>query len=402
MAIIRHIPFLREVFVYAISAFGGPNAHLGIINKIFVQKRKDITQQELTEYFSFCQILPGPSSTQTITLIAYKRGGLLLALSTLLIWVSPAAILMGALSFAVHYLALNDLHLQIFRFIQPMAIGFLMFASYKAMRISVKHPATYGIMLMAILFTLFLRSPWVFPLLLVTGGVISNISNKRIPNNKTATKKINWSNLWLFIGVFILAGIISEIARVNHWRYATAFNIFENFYRFGSIVFGGGHALIPAMYDQFIALPTQRGLAPMIDTKSFLIGCGFMNCVPGPVFSICTYVGGLAMSSYGWQAQLLGCIVATVGVFLPSILLLLFMFPVYQKLKQHAPIFRALEGIHAVVIGIMWASSIILLTGIEVDYFNAIVVITTISLLQFTKIPPPLIVLGFLLLGWVI
>ncbi len=402
MALIRHIPFLREVFIYALSAFGGPNAHLGIINKVFVQKRKDITQEELTEYFSFCQILPGPSSTQTITLIAYKRGGIALALFTLLIWVTPAVVLMGALSFAVYYLSLTDLHLQLFRFIQPMAIGFLVYASYKAMRISVVHPATYSIMFIAILFSLFVRSPWVFPILLVMGGVVSNISNKRIPDNNVPTKKINWDNLWLFIGVFILAGIISEIARVNHWRYAPLFNIFENFYRFGSMVFGGGHALMPAMYDQFVALPMQRNLPPLIDTKSFLIGCGFMNCVPGPVFSICTYVGGLAMSSYGWQAQVLGCIVATVGVFLPSILLLLFMFPVYQKLKQHAPIYRALEGIHAVIIGIMWASSFILLRGINVDYFNLAIVFITFAVLQFTKIPPPIVVLVFLILGWTI
>jgi chromate transporter len=401
MAIIRHIPFLREVFIYAISAFGGPNAHLGIINKIFVQKRRDITQSELTEYFSFCQILPGPSSTQTITLIGYKRGGILLALLTLLVWVLPATILMGALSFAVNYLAINEKYIHLFKFIQPMAIGFLIYASYKAMRIGVKNFATYGIMFMAIIFTLLIHSPWVFPILLIMGGTISNFSNKRIPDSKIKTKKINWDNLLLFLGVFVLAGILSEIARVNHWKYAPLFNLFENFYRFGSIVFGGGHALMPAIYDQFVSLPLQRGLQPLIDTKSFLVGCGFMNCVPGPVFSICTYVGGITMSGYGWQSQIFGCIIATVGVFLPSILLLLFMFPVYQKLKQHAPIFRALEGIHAVIIGIMWASSYVLFKGLDMDYFNTMVIASTFLLLQFTKIPPPLIVLVCLLLGFI-
>ena len=99
----RHIPFLKSVFYHSISAFGGPQGHFGMMMKTFVERRRDVTKEELMEYISFCQLLPGASSTQTLTLIGYKRGGVPLAVLTLIIWILPAAFLMGAFSFLIHY-----------------------------------------------------------------------------------------------------------------------------------------------------------------------------------------------------------------------------------------------------------------------------------------------------------
>ena len=93
--LVRHIPFLRAVFFHSISAFGGPQAHIAMMLKTFVKQRPYVTEQELMEYNAFCQLLPGASSTQTITLIGYKRGGVPLAVVTLIIWILPASIMMG-------------------------------------------------------------------------------------------------------------------------------------------------------------------------------------------------------------------------------------------------------------------------------------------------------------------
>src|SRR5215204_6654391 len=101
MILLRHLPFLRAVFIHSITAFGGPQAHFAMMIKTFVHRRRDLTEQELLEYNSFCQLLPGASSTQVLTLIGYKRGGIPLAVLTLMIWISPACILMGAFSFYV-------------------------------------------------------------------------------------------------------------------------------------------------------------------------------------------------------------------------------------------------------------------------------------------------------------
>lgn len=400
LRIYRHIPFLKEVFIFSLSAFGGPQGHFGMMTKTFVEKRKDVTSDELVDYMSFCQILPGPSSTQTITLIGYKRGGVPLALVTFLIWILPATIMMTSLSLLIQYFDNKEIQTNLFKFIQPMAVGFLGYAAFKAMRISVKHMATYLILGCAFIVTIFFRSPWIFPLLIVAGGIITNFSNKRIPDIFVSKKPIRWINIWWFVIVFLVAGILSEIARVQHWHYARAFNLFENFYRFGSFVFGGGHALVPMMYEQFVLRPQHMNMEPYLSSSQFLTGAGMINAIPGPVFSICSYVGGLSMQNFGFSGHLIGSIVATVGVFLPSVLMLFFFFPIYQNLKQYTVIFRALEGIHAVIVGIMWASGFILFNSIQFEWTNVVVIFITFSLLMFSKIPAPLIVMAWLLLGW--
>ncbi|HEY6978638.1 MAG TPA: chromate transporter, partial [Chitinophagaceae bacterium] len=104
MILLRHIPFLKAVFFHSITAFGGPQGHFGMMLKTFVHQRKDVSEQELLEYNAFCQMLPGASSTQTLTLIGYKRGGLILAVLTLIIWILPACLVMSGLSFLLDYL----------------------------------------------------------------------------------------------------------------------------------------------------------------------------------------------------------------------------------------------------------------------------------------------------------
>src|SRR6478672_4168119 len=104
MILIRHIPFLKAVFFHSLTAFGGPQGHFGMMLRTFVHGRHDLTEQELLDYNAFCQMLPGASSTQTLTLIGYKRGGLPLAIITLIIWILPASLLMGGLSFLLEFL----------------------------------------------------------------------------------------------------------------------------------------------------------------------------------------------------------------------------------------------------------------------------------------------------------
>jgi chromate transporter len=399
VSIIRHRPFLREVAAYALTAFGGPSAHLGAMTKTFVNNRRDVTQEELTEIFSFCQLLPGPSSTQTVTLIGYKRGGVKLAVLTLMVWMLPACIAMAAFALILTRYKSIAATEHVLRFIQPMAIGFLIYAISKAMQSSVKHMATLIIMIVATVASILLRSPWTFPVLLILGSVISNASSKRIAevNNKPA--KIKWVNLKWFLALFLVIGILSELARVQHWNNARLFNLFENFYRFGSLTWGGGHALMPIMHEQFINLPLHRGTAPFLTNQDFLTGFGMMNSIPGPVFSVSAFVGAMAMQQWGTFYQILGAAVASIGVFLPSTLLVLFFFPVYKNLKQHTVIYRALEGISAVVLGTMCAGVFVMCKDLDVNWLNTLTLVATFVVLRFTKLPAPVWVLVCLLLG---
>ncbi len=400
---LRHIPFLKAVFAYALTAFGGPHGHIGMMIKTFVQKRRDVTEEELLEYNAFCQMLPGPSSTQTITLIGYKRGGVPLALVTLLIWMTPATVLMTALGFLAVHLDEGTLAPNLFYYVQPMAVGFVCYAAYRMMPKAITSSVTWLIMAMGIIVTILLPRPWIFPVLLLLAGIITNFSGKRIPKKVEKPKPVRWMNLWLFAAVFVIIGFLSELARVQQWEHRRIFNLTENFYRFGTIVFGGGQALIPMMLAQFVTLPANRGVSPFISSSDIMTGFGMVQAVPGPVFSVCAFIGGVAMSEYGAAWQLAGSLVSILAIFLPSTLLLLFLFPVYHNLKQHVVIYRALEGMNAVIIGVIWASGYMLfreINRVHFDYNSIIVVVITFCLLQFTRIPAPLIVLGWLLLGW--
>jgi Chromate transport protein ChrA len=150
MVLFRHVPFLKAVFYYTISAFGGPQGHFGMMMKTFVDGRRDITKEELMEYVAFCQLLPGATSTQTITLIGYKRGGVPLAILTLIIWILPASIIMGAFSFLVYYVNTYHVNLNIFSYVQPMAVGFIAFAAFRMYKISIKSTITFIIMLVGL------------------------------------------------------------------------------------------------------------------------------------------------------------------------------------------------------------------------------------------------------------
>lgn len=372
--------------------------------KMFVKKRGDLTEQELVDLLSFCQLLPGASSTQTVTLIGYKRGGFILAVLTFLIWITPASLLMGGLSFLVHYFDKRALHTDIFKFLQPMAVGFLIFAAWNSYKVAIHNKITRVIMAVSALAVFFFfKQPWVFPVILVLGGIVTNFSNKRIPQKDIPRKKIKWGNIWVFVIVFVMAGFLSATAKKQNWEYKRAYNLFENFYRFGSLVFGGGQVLVPMMYEQFVT----REKTQYMSGDELLTGAGVVQGVPGPVFSMAAYAGGMAMRDQGKTMQAVGVIIGTVGIFLPSALLVLFFYPIWSNLKKYAVVYRSLEGINAATVGLLVASAFYLTKDISilgfraVDSLNLIVIFATTVLLATTKIPPPVIALVCLLLGWI-
>jgi chromate transporter len=281
-----------------------------------------------------------------------------------------------------------------------MAVGFLASSAFQSNKIFIRHQATLFIMIGAGLVTFFIKSPWVFPALILLGGTISNFSNKRIPNFNEKPKPIKWNNLWLFLFIFSIAGLFSELARINNWELRKPINLFENFYRFGSLVFGGGGVLIPMMFEQYVLRSKTRYLSP----EDFLTGAGMVQAFPGPVFSIAAFVGGMVLSHLGLGYQLFGCIIGTVAIFLPSLLLVLFFYPIWNKLKQYVIVFRAMEGINAVVVGIMWAATLLLFLSISSPFSltKLLAFLVTFCLLLFTRIPSPVLVISFLLLGWLL
>ena len=167
------------------------------------------------------------------------------------------------------------------------------------------------------------------------------------------------------------------------------------------MVFGGGDVLMPMMYEQYVV----REKTKYMTKEEYLTGSGIVRAIPGPVFSVAAYTGGMAMRTKGKNQQILGCLIGAIAIFLPSALLVLFFYPVWHNLKKYVIMYRALEGINAVVVGIMWAATLYLLKDISItdvqtlSFINIIVIAVTFLLLNLTKIRSPYIVIGCLLLG---
>ncbi len=416
---LRHIPFLRAVFLHSITAFGGPQGHYGMMLKTFVKQRRDVTEQELLDFTAFCNMLPGASSTQVLTLVGYKRGGIPLAVLTLLIWITPACLLMGGLSFLLDYFSDRSINTSVFHFIQPMAVGFIAYSCFRLFKIAIHNTITTIIFFTAGFVTfLAFKTPWVFPALMLAAGIATNFSDKRIPQKGVPPKKVKWGNLIIFLLVFGITGYLSETATNENWKNRKALNLFENNYRFGSLVFGGGDVLMPMMYEQYVVRPQSERIKTkgrevlQMQRDDFLTGSGIVRAIPGPVFSIGAFTGGMVMQKENsvWM-QLLGCLLGGIAIFLPSALLVLFFFPVWHNLKKYAIIYRSLEGINAAVVGIMAGAVLYLMQDILLlDAVNSRlnmwldlgIIAITFYLLNNTKIPAPFIVLGCLIAGWII
>jgi chromate transporter len=225
---------------------------------------------------------------------------------------------------------------------------------------------------------------------------------------------VKWSGLFIFLSLFIFAGFLSEQATRQNWEYRKAFNLFENNYRFGSFVFGGGDVLIPMMYEQYVTRPksnavkkNKRDVIKLTSTE-FLTGSGFVRAIPGPIFSIASYTGAVALKEMGIPGQVLGAVIASMGVFLPSFFIVLFLFPLWQKLKKYAVFYRSLEGIYASIVGIMIGSTFYLLKDVvmQLQVGDAIhwitfplVFLASTYLLYYQKLAPQWIALSCVTIG---
>ncbi len=384
---IRYIIFLKDVLILSLTTFGGPQVHLAMMFELFVKKRGYLTEKDLLELTALCQVLPGPTSTQTITALGFKIGGPNLAYVTLIVWAFPAVAIMTAAAVGVSYLEARHFSLAFTRFIQPMAVGFLILAGYRIGRKVIHDKTSLTLAILAALTAYFLRSPYLTPVVIAVGGLTTALTYK---NEEIRTKtpiQIRWANFALWLGVLITAAVLGAVTQSLPVR------LFENFYRNGSLVFGGGQVLTPMLYNEFVDFKHY------LSRGEFLSGLGLVQAIPGPVFAFASYIGALAMREGGVHNQLLGSLAATTGIFLPGTFLIFFVYRFWNQLKQYRVVRASLAGINAASTGLTAAAAVILLEPMLGMWSMLLVVIGTICLQEFTKIPPYLLILGGLGLG---
>lgn len=385
---VRNLIFLKDVAALGLSAFGGPQAHMAMMLRLLVDKRRYLTAAELLELAALCQILPGPSSTQTITAIGFRLGGPNLAYLTLLVWMLPAVCIMTSAGLTISYLDKEQVG-RLVQYVQPVAIGFVAYSAYKIAEKVIHTKTSVALMVISAMLVYQFQVPWLMPLLLLLGGLVTTFRYRKLPQESKVPLQIEWSNFVLWLGVFIGAALLGHYTRLLPIR------LFENFYRNGSLVFGGGQVLAPLFYTEFVEF--KRYLTP----EEFLSGLGMVQALPGPNFSFASYIGALAMrrEGSGLDGQLLGAVVGAIGIFMPGTLLIFFLIRFWDQLKRYRVIKASLEGINAVSAGLVCAATFLLYHPLPDTPVNLGLIAATFLVLLWDRIPSYLIVLTALLAG---
>lgn len=393
----KKISFLKDVLWFMLTSFGGPQAHLAILLNDFVKKTPYISEQELMELNALAQILPGPTSTQTLIGIAYKVGGFSLSVITFFIWVMPSAIIMCVVAILYHGCKLNSNYADVLKYIQPIALGIVAFAAFNFGRKILTTQVSKILALGAVIASLILRNAYAFPILILLGGIISSAIETQPEEDEIRVKlfsKVNPRKVLYYLGSLILFGALGAL--INRTSpFSLPIRLFENFYRNGILIFGGGQVLVPLMFTEFVQMKHY------LTSTEFLSGYAIQQAIPGPTFSFTSYLGALTLANngYGVIGQMIGSLIAVLGINLPGFILILFIVPFWDDLKKITRIKKSLTGINAVAVGFMVSAFLLLLQPMSFSILNLGLIISTFLVLNFTKIRTPLLILAGVILG---
>ncbi len=379
--------------------------HIPQFKRRLVDKHRFFTLDTLTEVNAFCSILPGPSTTQTITILGWKQGGPMMAFLSLLAWALPGASIMTIIALSPTFLGANHLMLM-----QPMVAAFLAFSVFTMVKWIKKSTLNYSIFLGIGIIGFLLNSPIVFPLGVLTAGLISAKFNRyELPElPKKEPKPIVWKNLTAIGIIFIIVGGIGFILGRNEefLQLSHPIVLFENTYRIGALSFGGGTTLAAMSHEQYVVY--HHRLTP----TEFNNGLGLLQAMPGPNFNFMVYVNAMAMKFYGYNVfyQFLGCLIGLIAVFLPGTLLVFFAYPIWDRLQSNRKLRFALDGIFAAAVGFILTAALVINSffwqHLNLKYTNSLLEIfaftATLLLLSVKKIPTPFIVILMLLVGWLL
>jgi chromate transporter len=373
-----------------LTSFGGPIAHLGYFHEEYVRKRKWMDEKSYADLVALCQFLPGPASSQVGIGIGVMRGGVLGGIVSFIGFTMPSAI--SLILFALILQGFNVSDLSWIHGLKIVAVAVVAHAILGMAEKLTPDLKRKTIALFALVVTLLWQTAFSQVVVILFAGIIGFLMYRQHTEGDETkfefpvSRKFAAVCLTLFFGLLILLPVLREATQIS-W-----IALFDSFYRSGSLVFGGGHVVLPLLEREFV--PTN-----WISEEAFLAGYGAAQAVPGPLFTFAAYIGAVVN---GWQGGLL----ATFAIFLPAFLLILGTLPFWNILRQNPKIKGALIGVNAAVVGILisafynpiWTSTILK----PIDFAFAAVLF---SMLVYWKLPPWVIVVtgavGGLLMSWV-
>lgn len=390
---IQNKQFLKDVFLCSLASYGGPEAHYGVFSRELIDKKKYINQEEMTELIGIFSLLPGPSSTQTITAIGYRVGGPWIALASFLIWILPALVIMTSLGIGLEWVAQNQAWNKLLIFLPAVAVSFILYATIQLTRkvVTSKKDLILYISFCLLSFVLIPLSSWSILLLLLAGGLVGLVpvwgkAGQEL-QNIPKTSKVRWQ---LPVTIIILAILFSAMANY----FGGDSRLFASIYHYGYSIIGGGQIMIPLMIQDLVK---QEGFLSQTD---FLAGYSLDQAVPGPLFSFASFVAARSVTG-GIVVKFLVGLLGGGLIFLPGILLVYFATPLWQVYRQIHYVSSFLKGISWAVAAIISWTALNQLQGLSSGGECFICILATLLLLS-KRIPSPLLVIAVMLLGFFI
>ncbi len=315
-------------------SFGGPAAHIGYFRQTFVEKLKWIDDSEYAQIVALSQFLPGPGSSQVGFALGYKRGGLGGACMAFLGFTLPSVIIMLALAMVSSQITDTALFQNIVHGLKLLAVVVVADATWGMYKNFCQSKLTAGLCVATAIALLVAPSIATQMLVLVVAGLIGTQYLKKESAAPAEPFKPTIAPLALFAVLLIGLPFVAHTLPM--------LGLFSDFFQAGSLVFGGGHVVLPLL---------QNIVGDQLSQDAFLTGYAAAQAVPGPMFTFATYIG-YELS----DAPILGALIATLGVFLPGFLLLLGVLKNWQALAGKPAVSGAINGVNASVVGLLLAA----------------------------------------------
>jgi chromate transporter len=337
-----------EVFAVSLrlglTSFGGPIAHLGYFRDAYVVRRAWLSEEGFADLVALCQVLPGPASSQVNMSIGFARAGAWGAVAAWAGFTLPSAAALVAFAFLVG--ALDVLSSGWLHGIMITAVAVVAQALWgMAARLAPDRKRATMAVIAAIL-SILLPTALAQVLLIAAGGLFGWLllpaRNDLRGDDFSLHIPRGISILCLSLFFLLLAGLpLLRALFPAHWL-----ALVESFYRVGSMVFGGGHVVLPLLHREVV-------LSAWISEAQFMAGYGAAQAVPGPLFTFAAYLGALMSPSPG---GVLGALIALAAIFFPSFLLLVGVLPLWAGLRVKPAFQSVLAGINAAVVGLLAAA----------------------------------------------
>lgn len=378
-----------------LTAFGGPVAHLGYFRTEFVERQKWLDDKHYADLVALCQFLPGPASSQVGLSLGLLRGGYRGALAAWLGFTLPSAIFL--IVFALLLNAGETLPSGLLQGLKIVAVAVVAQAIWGMAKQLCPDNISKSAAIIAACLVLLIPSVWGQIVVILLAAIIGYFVYQpakqedtchNTPDNHSAANLNTSSALFwfaLFFGLLLGLPILAQLTN------AESIEIVDAYYRSGSLVFGGGHVVLPLLQAEVV--PTG-----WLSNETFLAGYGVTQAVPGPLFTFAAFLGASSTQSI---SGVFGGLLALLAIFLPSFLLVIGIMPFWSKLRHLTSIQGALAGINAAVVGLLLAAFYhpIWTSGIE-QAAHVVFALLAFAALTLWKQPPWLVVILAALGGW--